>query len=490
MKKVPKMKAWVAVSLSVVVILGTGAGVAVGLEKLAPARVWIEGRPVPSEPAALGAMIDESRKLATHRELDVFTGSGFVTMELGDLGVEIDVGATLRAARSAQPSISTRLSQAWILARGGWAPPIEIDYVWRVDHEKAKAALEAFAPEVRREPINAKLDLVHHQRIDDIPGEELDPAVTASLLDSLSNQGGDILHLAKRVVPAAITTDAIGRIEVNKVLSSYETTFATYGVGVGRSANIANAARHIDGTILAPGETFSYNEVVGPRTEERGFTHAPEIVGDELQDGIGGGVCQVASTLYAASMFGALEVVERFPHGRPSAYTLLGLDATVAYGKVDLKIRNNTSYPVVLHVYLPKPNMVRAEILGGEPRAKVEYRYAVGRTSDFFRRITYKPFLPHGKVVQRQKGHRGSSVFSQVLTHWFDGREEERTYYSEYRPVPEVFWVGPGFEEETLPEMPEGAKRVERKGLPKPTNVTVSTPTSSATSSSSGTTSG
>src|SRR5690606_15307022 len=94
------------------------------------------------------------------------------------------------------------------------------------------------------------------------------------------------------------------RVDVGRVVASFETTFSLWGSGAGRAVNIANAARKIDGIVLSPGEVFSFNERVGPRTQENGFTMAPEIQGDETVNGWGGGACQLASTLYAAALFG------------------------------------------------------------------------------------------------------------------------------------------------------------------------------------------
>ena len=92
-----------------------------------------------------------------------------------------------------------------------------------------------------------------------------------------------------------------------------------------------------------------------PRTLERGFTWAPEIQGDEMTTGVGGGTCQVSTTLHIAALFGALEILERQGHSHPSAYAMMGLDATVSYPSTDLKFKNTLPFPVMIHAYLPKP---------------------------------------------------------------------------------------------------------------------------------------
>jgi hypothetical protein len=262
-------------------------------------------------------------------------------------------------------------------------------------------------------------------------------------------------------VPPRVTLDSLSGVDVSRVVASFETKFSTAGVGAGRAVNIALASRSLDGVVLMPGQALSFNTLVGPRTRARGYTDAPEIVGDELQNGIGGGVCQVASTLYAAALFSALDIQERWAHGRPSSYTRLGLDATVSYPSKDLRFQTELPYPVILHVFVPSPGLLRAEVLGGEPIAKVEYKYGVARSEPFLRRITRKPWLASGHAFRHQKGIKGYSVTSLVRTVYADGRVVERAYGSEYRPAPEVFWVSADYDESELPALPSDAAGVE-----------------------------
>lgn len=123
-----------------------------------------------------------------------------------------------------------------------------------------------------------------------------------------------------------------------------------------RINNVKLASSKIDGTILYPGDVFSYNEVVGQRTTEAGFLPAPAYVDGDVKDEIGGGACQVSSTLYCATLFAFLETVERTNHYFPVHYMQLGTDATVTIpdegGNVmDLKFRNNRNYPIKIVAY-------------------------------------------------------------------------------------------------------------------------------------------
>jgi hypothetical protein len=136
----------------------------------------------------------------------------------------------------------------------------------------------------------------------------------------------------------------------------------------------------------------------------------------------------------------------------------------VSYPLADLKIRNALPFPILIHAYLPNPTTVRVEILGGDPVASVEYLYGVNSTEDFMRRVEVRRNLTPGQRILHQRGIMGYDVTSVVRLHYKDGREDERHYFSGYRPAPEIYWVAPGYDPETLPPLPEHAKGVEGVG--------------------------
>jgi len=107
-----------------------------------------------------------------------------------------------------------------------------------------------------------------------------------------------------------------------------------------------------------PGETFSFNQVVGERTEQRGYQSGPVIVGNQVESGLGGGICQVSSTLYNTILLGNINATERMHHTMPSSYVPLGMDATVDWGNIDYKFRNNLQSPVYIEAYTSNGNVV------------------------------------------------------------------------------------------------------------------------------------
>lgn len=116
-----------------------------------------------------------------------------------------------------------------------------------------------------------------------------------------------------------------------------------------RAENLRLAAEAINGYVIEPGATFSFNEVVGDTTAERGYKEAPVLYSSGLGSSDGGGICQVSTALYIAAVRADLEIVERHPHSVPSDYAPIGLDATIVYGSRDLRIKNNTDFPITIY---------------------------------------------------------------------------------------------------------------------------------------------
>lgn len=456
-----------AVRKSLVWVLGVGSALGVSLG-------FVAHRVVPASPVAHGVFIgerlppddrsptewlmrrsDDLKKRVVHLRHE----DEVIDTTLGELGVSIDVNGTLEQAEAVghTGSVIRRVLEGQKARRG----EIDVPLVFHVDRERARTFLSTLSDRFYRAPVDARLDIENKKRIVEQEGRALDIEASIDSITAARHTEEETVWLIIKPTTAAVTLNDLANVDIEKVLSTYETTFVTWGDGLGRSGNIRRAAAKIDGTILLPGQVLSFNDKVGPRTPENGFVLAPEIQGDELVTGFGGGTCQVSSTLHAAALFGAMDVLDRQNHSRPSSYTPPGMDATVAYPLVDLKIKNNFSFPIMIHAYLPKPTVIRVELLGGDPVAKVTYAYGVGAVEDFTRRIKVIGYYPAGRVYRKQKGTRGMSVTSVVTINYFDGRVDQKKYFSGYRPSPEVLWVAPGYSDGDLPPLPEHAKGVE-----------------------------
>lgn len=453
-----------------IAFLGGAALAAAAIEAYPQARAWLDrdlgilvGGQVPPEASELEAWLAGRERWLASQRATLLTGAGAVELSFGELGVSLDVPRTARWARD----VAQHTSLFGQLKRRLWSTPAidDVPLAFRFDAERAGARLASFAPSVHREPVDARLDLAAHTRVEAAPGCELDLAASIAQIAHGERVDGAVFRVLTRAIPPRVTSDLLRELDVSRVLSSYETDF-THHAGP-RAINIATAARYLNGTVIAPGETFSFNKTVGARSLERGFTYAPQIVADELEPGVGGGVCQVASTLHAAAVFGGFEVVQRRSHSRPSGYTPLGLDATVVDGELDLKLRNPYDSALIVHAFLPTKTTLRIELLGRDAPGKVEHFFQVKEKHEFVRRVLVDPGFEPNRSERHQKGIWGYDVVSTVRTTYPDGQRRFHSYTSTYSPVPEVYWVGPGTDPSSLPPLPDGAQGVEFGEAPK-----------------------
>gem|GEM_PF-6745332 len=179
--------------------------------------------------------------------------------------------------------------------------------------------------------------------VPNIDGRVVDAAQAAELVKGLK-EGGEVVYIPFSSTPASVTVDTLREKLFNATIGSYSTNYGSSSAN--RCANVARAASKIDGKILLPGDVFSFNAAVGPRSKANGFYPAQEYLNGETVEGIGGGTCQVSSTLYNACIYADLSIITRTNHMFPVGYCPLGQDATVADTGVDYKFVNSMDYPI------------------------------------------------------------------------------------------------------------------------------------------------
>ena len=249
---------------------------------------------------------------------------------------------------------------------------------------------------------------------------------------------------------------------VERLLAQYATHFSK---GPKHAARVANIKRlvHLLGTVqLRPHEEFSFNETAGPRTSKRGFAEAPTYFLGEIRPGMGGGVCQVSSTIHAAALYANLDVLERHPHSRTSAYIDPGLDAAVNYPEVcwegskdprvcyDLRLRNPYAFPIWIRLELgaetTKELTLSVSVLGKESGPLVSTKWITYRTPKFEQHTRQVSWLKEGTRRLKQAGRPGLEGVLRVTIRWPD-RVETKSLFSRYQPVSEIQITGPQPEE-------------------------------------------
>ena len=277
-----------------------------------------------------------------------------------------------------------------------------------------------------------------------------------------------------KITMPKITTNKIGSEAFPDLLSTFSTKYDASNTP--RTTNLRLAMNKLNGVVVSPGETFSYNKTLGKRTAKAGYKEAGGFAGGRVVQTLAGGICQISSTLYDAVVYANLEIVERHNHMFLAGYVGAGKDATVVYGAYDFKFKNTRKYPVMLKTSIGG-GVARIDIFG----IKEDVEYEVEISSKI---LSYTPFkvikendssLAPGKERVTQNGMNGcKSITYKILK--LNGKEVSRTVLSSdtYDPMNKIIKVGPSKTTEVSTQPVEE---------PEPTPTTPTTPTTPETPS-------
>jgi len=362
---------------------------------------------------------------------------------LSEVGFDLDEGAVMDAALNAGRSGS--LFQQWkerkqIKQKGKVILPVV-----SFDEEKLYQRVKELTRGVTVEPVDANFKIDSKDNVTVVPGKDGTGVDMKKLKDDLIEVILEAkkpeVELALITVPPARSTALLESMEINGLLAAYATRFDP--AKVSRTYNISVAARAFDEKLVRPGHEVSFNKVVGPRSSEAGYKNAPVIINNVFVEGLGGGVCQVSTTLYNCVLLAGLEVVERYNHSLPVSYVPIGRDATVVYDALDFKFRNNTGSYIYIKSFVTG-GMVGFKIYGNTSY-KRDVTVNTWITREIEPEVVYEndPSLPKGEQVVKQEGAKGYHVSAERIFS-LNGVVEKRENLppSEYSPVNKVIAVG------------------------------------------------
>jgi vancomycin resistance protein YoaR len=461
-------------------LLGAAAGaLAWARHDLLPAEggvargVRVGGVPLAAGQTPLAAAQAAAQRALGRRVTLQWAGAPLLEATVAELGGTVDVEAVADAldAVGRRGGPFAQLDDVLEARRGAVDVPVPV----RLPAEPLAERLARAKEERDTPPVAARLDVAHHTASAHASGQYLDvyaavDAIGAALAAAAPADAGVTAAAPAFAIAPRASTEAVLAIDVSQVVSRFDTRFGYGGDQVGRAQNVNRAAAQMDGVVLMPGEVVSFNANVGARSIENGFAVAPEIYKGELRPGIGGGTCQVAGTLHAAAYLGGVDIVERANHSRPSGYIRMGLDATVVYPTVDLKLRNPYDFPIVVHGAIDKGTLV-FELLGARRPATVSFATETVGTAPFKRKVEEVSGLAEGQAKLKQKGIRGYSIKKTRVIHLEGGRERVEVTTDTYPPTFEIYQVAPGTDvEEVLPPLPDDHRTATNEAVPAVTN--------------------
>ena len=366
------MKKWMRVVIAFGFVTIFGCSIAVGLllfESKVYSGVSIEGIHVGGiSREDMTQLLAVWQKQQQNKKIMLYYGDTRFHVEPQQLAYSLDIDTMVEEAWNVgrRGTLWERLKHVNTANQSGYRVPMRIRY----DETKLSALLAEWQQVIDRPSRNAALSIARGGITPQEMGRQLAVEdVRPLVIQALKSTDTVTAPLPVRSLEPEITLADIRQAGIREALASFTTEFD--GKEINRSANIAQAAHKINGIIVYPGRVFSFNETVGPRDKAHGFKEALEIVDGEFVPGIGGGVCQVSSTLYNAVILSNMEVAERYNHSKPLGYVALGRDATVVYGVLDFKFVNTSNSPVMvmaevegnrLHVGLFGSNYLREAV--------------------------------------------------------------------------------------------------------------------------------
>lgn len=255
--------------------------------------------------------------------------------------------------------------------------------------------------EIYKEPVNAYYTTNPYVVYPHENGVDFNISVEEA--KAMLNEVKDEYEIPLKYTAPSVTTNMIGTEAFPDLLAKYSTNYNAKDTD--RTTNLRLAAEKINGTVLMPGETFSYNTVVGERTIAAGYKEAAMYQNGEVVDGLGGGICQISTTLYNAVLYSNLEIVERRNHQFVPSYAKAGRDATVVYGSIDFRFKNTRNYPVKI-LCTVSGGVAKCEIYGlkENPYYDVEITSRVTETtSTSIKSETYKTVRQNGQVISSER---------------------------------------------------------------------------------------
>ena len=468
---------WVlALSLGLVVLLIAGCSVALAAGKRLPAAFRAENGALSSsmqvengefhygvyvDDISLGGLtMDQAlakvklaqEKLVHETSVRLYYEDQEVMLPLSACTVSFDTEAVLEQAmmvgRQGEDAAQNREYVAQLPAN-----PVKLQTNISVDPTALQSVCVEFARSIECEAQDALVlgfdgSLPEGERwitVPEVTGRRVDLDAMWALVDESFGSGSfDPVCMPVEYTEPAVTLDSL--MVDKQLIASFSSRMSR---DENRITNIRLACQSINGTVLQPGEEFSFNDVVGARTAERGYKEAGVIVGgDRLDNGLGGGICQVSGTLFNAVVMSDLEIVTRYTHSYELSYLTRGRDATVDYGRKDFVFRNSSDKPVTIAMFLDEENLeVYAQVYG--------YARTDGVTIDIRVETLSEPEPPEGTLYEKLstlnsgettvvRARRGV-VSQSYKVYYKDGQvlREEALFRDSYPPIQAKVYYSP-----------------------------------------------
>ena len=431
------------------------AQLAARLRKPAPARIAMRGLEPDVTPARSGVTLDQDALLRGLR-LGALGGPGALDARLRRSSVELDTKAAEEAAETAREVVSAPVQLRFRDRAVGELTPSRLArllrfkqrrdrFVVTFDAERLAGAVRPALAPWRERATNARFK-VNGKRVQILPsrpGLDVNPKLAVASVTAAAYSPTRAATLALRETRADRTTREAEALGIRRRISTFTTEMGPSSSN--RIHNVHLMAQFIDGTIIKPGESFSFNDRVGPRTAERGFREGQMIIGSLLLPAIGGGVCQTATTLFNNAFELGMPIQRRYNHSFYISHYPMGRDATVSWGGPDLVFRNDLRSGILIKASYTNETLTFS-FYGSDPKRRVvsstgpQVNWRAPQTT-----YAYDPYAPRGSV--RTVAGSNQPGFDVTVTRkiWERGKLKRKdSFTSAYIAVGPTAIYGPG----------------------------------------------
>ncbi len=431
-----------------------GALLFLSISLLTAYLIWSEGRIIPGVNVGgfrVGGMkVQEATKLLSE-EMEVLTEKKVVlifkkrpfSLVLNSVGIKLDIPESIAKAYQIgrTGSFWKQMASRWKIYRHGY----NVRPVFNNNRVSLNSFFHLLEAGIAIEPVRSVVKVNREGEISYSPsriGLVIDQALLTQKMENAAFQKNEsVIEVPIKKVFPPLTEDDINKWGLDQILGIYTTK---YEIALkDRVNNLLIASSAINNVIVYPGQSFSFNTWVGPRVTEVGYKEAPVVYLGKLVPGVGGGVCQVSSTLYNAVLLANLKIVQRLNHSLPSAYVPLARDATVVYDGVDLIIENTSNFPILLVSNVTPPYLTVA-VLGSKPDWKnIKLETKVVETYPYKTRSIPDPTLTKGTKIKIESGRKGFKAELWRTIEYLDGAiKKELVNTSIYPAQPEEYKIG------------------------------------------------
>lgn len=342
---------------------------------------------------------------------DIDEENAELVISKGKAGLEVDPEILKQEVENEIKNVENTEKEIKLSTKNKEPDPIDLDKIYSEIHTEPKDAYYTQNP------------FTLYPHVDGV-----DFAISMEEAKKLLEEDKEEYVIPLKITHPAVTTDKIGSEGFPDLLGEFSTT---YNAGAtARTTNLKLASNKINNTVVMPGETFSYNKVVGKRTVAAGYKEAPTYAGGKVVNDIGGGICQITSTLYNAVIFANLDIVSRSNHQFVPSYVKAGRDATVVYGAIDFKFKNTRKYPIKIKSSV-SGGVAKIQIYGMKEETEYDVKIETKITGSIPMQTTYEddPTLEQGKEKVVQKGHNGTYSEAYKVV-YLNGKVVSRTLLS------------------------------------------------------------